>query len=389
MDPLRSLPPGFEGWDRAAEELTKRLVGGSVRSWLATLPELSVEPLKSPGEMERAMLLLSYFGHAWVWGERDVGRSIPRGIAAPWHAMAAKLGRPPVLSYASHALNNWRRLDPASPIALCNVVRLMNFYGGLDEEWFVLVHIAIEANAGPALMAGVRLQAAVEDRNERAVIGALHDLAVGTRTLTATLARMTERCDPYIYFKRVRPFIFGWHSNPALPEGMTYEGVEEWQGRPQSFRGETGAQSAIIPALDAVLGLAFSGPAEFTKHLAELRDYIPVNHRAFLAALEAADREAPVRGFIRARARSLPQLAASYDDAILALHEFRGLHLSLANSFIARQQQALPSNPIQTGTGGTPFMAYLAAHAEQTLAHQLSSSRFDEEPSREMPRPGG
>ena len=31
--------------------------------------------------------------------------------------------------------------------------------------------------------------------------------------------RMPERCDPYIYFERVRPYIHGWKDNPALPEG--------------------------------------------------------------------------------------------------------------------------------------------------------------------------
>ena len=56
-----------------------------------------------------------------------------------------------MLSYASYALDNWRRLDPASPIELGNIALLQNFLGGLDEEWFVLVHVDIEAKAGKAL----------------------------------------------------------------------------------------------------------------------------------------------------------------------------------------------------------------------------------------------
>lgn len=42
-------------------------------------------------------------------------------------------------------------MDPARPIELGNIVCLNNFMGGLDEEWFRLVHVEIEARAGPAL----------------------------------------------------------------------------------------------------------------------------------------------------------------------------------------------------------------------------------------------
>jgi hypothetical protein len=38
--------------------------------------------------------------------------------------------------------------------------------------------------------------------------------------------------------------------------GDYYDGVELCDGKPMQFRGETGAQSGIIPALDAVLGAA-------------------------------------------------------------------------------------------------------------------------------------
>ena len=67
--------------------------------------------------------------------------------------------------------------------------------------------------------------------------------------------RMPEKCDPFIYYNRVRPYIFGWKNNPTTPEGVVYEGVEEYENTPQIFRGETGAQSSIVPMLDALLGV--------------------------------------------------------------------------------------------------------------------------------------
>lgn len=44
----------------------------------------------------------------------------------------------------------------------------------------------------------------------------------------------------------------GWRGNPALPAGLVYEGVSDV---PVQLYGETGAQSSIVPAFDAALGI--------------------------------------------------------------------------------------------------------------------------------------
>ena len=74
-----------------------------------------------------------------------------------------------------------------------------------------------------------------------------------------------------------------------LPEGVIYEGVEAYGGRPQQFRGETGAQSSIVPALDAMLGVGHKEDALRT-YLQEMRTYMPPAHRAFIEALEERGR---------------------------------------------------------------------------------------------------
>jgi indoleamine 2,3-dioxygenase len=40
----------------------------------------------------------------------------------------------------------------------------------------------------------------------------------------AILARMGEKCDPHVYYTRVRLPMSGWRNNPALPRGLVYEG---------------------------------------------------------------------------------------------------------------------------------------------------------------------
>src|SRR5207248_6146110 len=142
------------------------------------------------------------FGHAYVYQDwqTTVANRLPATIARPWVAVANRLGRPPILSYASYALDNWRRLDPNGPIALGNIALLQNFLGGLDEEWFVTVHVQIEAQAAPALMALLRLQQAVVDTDSVALTAGLETVACALELMNATLLRMPENCDPYIYY---------------------------------------------------------------------------------------------------------------------------------------------------------------------------------------------
>lgn len=368
-DPLRALPDLFLPWEDAARDLPKMLMTGSVRAHLATIPMLEVDDLTDPRKLDRAMLILSYLGSAWVWGERELSNTLPSNIAVPWVRVARRLNRPPVLSYASHALNNWRRVDPSLGVELGNVVRLLNFLGGLDEEWFVLVHIAIEAKAGPAMSGAVGLRAAIRADDDQAAEQSLIEMSKTLRALISILQRMPENCDPYIYYKRVRPFIFGWH-NPDLPHGVHYEGVVEWAGQGQRFRGETGAQSAIIPAIDAALGVRFEGSSEFAEHLEQLRHYMPLKHREFIARLETEEAEVSCRDWIVRRPEN-KQLRAEFNAVVEALHAFRRQHLEFARSFIAHQEPRSSANPNGIGTGGTPFMHYLHDHVDQTLAHRV------------------
>ena len=161
-------------------------------------------------ECRTAMRILSFAGHAYVWEvPEQPAAALPKQLAVPWHEVANRLGRPPVLSYASYALDNWKRLDPAKPVELDNIVLRQNFLGGLDEEWFVVVHVQIERQAGPGLAGLVQaMQGAVNNREEDVLLG-LRALAQAQTAMRDTLLRMKERCDPYVYYTRVRPYIHG------------------------------------------------------------------------------------------------------------------------------------------------------------------------------------
>ena len=76
-DPLTRLPAAFDGWEQRAAELPKWLPTGRVRELLTPWPAFDVEALTGEAERERAMMLLSYLGHAWVWGEEPAAQSLP------------------------------------------------------------------------------------------------------------------------------------------------------------------------------------------------------------------------------------------------------------------------------------------------------------------------
>ncbi len=365
QDPLRRLPEPFDAWEIMASSLPKLFASDHLRRTISDLPPFPLAAIAREAERERAMLLLSYLGHAYVWGDAQPAEVLPSRLAVPWHAVASSLGRPPILSYSSYALHNFFRLDPAREIECGNIALIQNFLGGIDEEWFILIHVDIEKRAASGLAALHPCLDAAEQRNAERLTSYLTVLEASLGQMYATLQRMPERCDPYVYYHRVRPYIHGWKNHPDLPQGLIYEGVDSYFGQPQQFRGETGAQSAIVPSLDAVLGIGHKEDMLRT-YLMEMRVYMPPNHREFIESLEA---RGSVRPFVERAGNA--GLTAIYNACVEHVERFRALHLQYAATYIFRQAQTDAKNPHAVGTGGTPFMQYLKKHRDETAEHVL------------------
>ena len=364
-DPAQSLSAGNEEWDQFGKDLPKLLMGTSFRSRVKALPKFNIEKLSGEAEVQRAMLILSYIGQAYQWSENTAAHVMPANLAMPWYEVGKLVGRPPILSYQSYASDNWRRFDKGGDIACGNIGLLQCFLGGQDEEWFILIHIEIEKKAGKALKAIEDAQRAVLENDAEKVEAALIKLRNALAAMYEVLGRMPERCDPYIYFHRVRPYIFGWRNNPSLPDGVIYEGVDEYKGVGQNFRGETGAQSAIIPAMDGILGIEHERD-ELREYLMEMRTYMPPKHVAFIEAVEAGP---SVRNFAISAKRS--SLTNVFNESVELVAKFRAMHLEYAGTYIHAQAQATPGNPSAVGTGGTPFMTYLRKHRDETKVQTI------------------
>ncbi len=151
QDPLTCLPKAFDAWESTAFGLPKLLASDHVRRSIEDLPPFPLDQITNDRERERATTLFSYLGHAYVWRGARSAEVLPKQLAIPWHAVAQILGRPPVLSYSSYALHNFFRFDPNREIECGNIGLIQNFLGGIDEEWFILIHVDIERKAAPGL----------------------------------------------------------------------------------------------------------------------------------------------------------------------------------------------------------------------------------------------
>ena len=350
---------------KIASSLPKLLLTNKVQPTVDCLDRnaFSVNKLflnKNSKEINLAMSHLSFIAHAYIWGGAKPNSVLPEVISKPWVQISNYIGRPPILSYASYCLDNWYKIDKNEPISLDNVALINNFLGGVDEDWFVTIHVCIEDAATDAIIAADNLSKLNEDNKVSEFSSELKKIIQSLRRVNEIFSKMPDKCDPYIYYHRVRPYIFGTKDNPDLKKGLIYE--NQFDNKPQFFRGETGAQSSIIPFLDGALGIEHTND-NLRPYLNEMRDYMPPNHRKMI---ERVEKRSKAKIYIN----KSKKLVKEYNDCLEEIRRFRAQHLEYAASYIHKQSQI--KNPFGTGgstirgTGGTPFMKYLKKHRDET-----------------------
>ena len=363
------LPDRWADAANVALKLPQVLPSNQVRTFLKkNLPpaeEISEADALSDEQARMATVHYTFMIQSYIWGEATHTDTLPSALAVPMVALADKLDQQPLLTYSSYVLDNWSLIDPDRPLTLDNIRTIQNFLGGQDEAWFVLVHVAIEACAGNVLGRFSDIDAAVNAKDTATVRSHLESTAETWAQINALFDRMPERCDPYIYFERVRPYIHGWKDNPALPNGVIYEGVKRYGSAAQAFRGQTGSQSSIVPSMDALLGVGHAADPLRT-FLDQLHEYRPRSHRTFVDDVRA---NSTLRQFTE-DAQSAP-LNDAYNANIQAVADFRTRHLEYAASYINKQGKKTDGNDTEVGTGGTPFMRYLKKHRDETRANLL------------------
>ena len=348
-----------------AVAIPKLLLTNKIRHQIDQLPEdFFSHDLNKYSEVELRLLNVqfSFLAHAYVWGDLAPSKVLCKSIALPWSNISEKLGRPPILSYASYCLDNWHKINDDEGVNLNNVALNYNFLGGIDEDWFVTIHVCIEHAANLAIASAFNIALAYQQNtaDEKTLLKELTNIKTSMLEVNHIFRKMPEKCDPYIYYHRVRPYIFGWKNNPSLPEGLVYEGC--FDDKPQLFRGETGAQSSIVPALDALLSVVHEKD-ELREYLDEMKSYMPPSHRELIKFIEDHSQ-------VKTDIKNNEELIALFDDCCQEISIFRSQHLQYAADYIHNQNTkntlfGTGGSKVR-GTGGTPFMKYLRKHRDET-----------------------
>ncbi|KAI9265017.1 Indoleamine 2,3-dioxygenase [Phascolomyces articulosus] len=374
--PLQRLQnPIFLPWEKIMDDFHELLLAGKLDKHIQKLPLLNQTRLENIKEYRRAFVVLSMLSHGYIWGKESTEKPLdilPANLAIPWCAIADYLGLYPILCYAATVLWNYKPLDLEGPLDLSNLAILSTFTGSTDEAWFYLISTAIEGVGAPCLPAMMESIRHVNTHDYDRLIDNLeiiHNLII---KITATLARMYEKCAPSMFYKKIRRYYSGWRSasGVGLPHGLIYEGVDEiYDGdseyyqtgiesekatykneqRYRQYFGASAAQSSLIAALDVFFGVdhhpcladsnstndstnnsSIPGPqpspfcnkkkqtSKFTRtnsnaYLRAMRLHMPGPHREFLEDLEHA---ANLRSFMLEITNEKDQQASKNDSSL-------------------------------------------------------------------------
>ncbi|KAG0360432.1 Indoleamine 2,3-dioxygenase [Gamsiella multidivaricata] len=407
----RLTQPYFAPWEEIMDQLNVLIDSRQLRARVDQLPLLDVSRLETKAEHKRAYVLLSIMAHSYVWGSGlDIAQSIPAPLAVPWQAAADLVEIYPVLTYASSNLWNWKLKDPQGTHAIENLDALSTMTGTSDETWFLIVSIAIEAEGGAALQ--FLLNAMHAARKDDVVATTVNLKAALTRLepVGKLLARMFEKCDPAVFYWKIRKYLSGSENAAGLglPNGLEYKGVNNNERK--HLMGSTGGQTSLFPALDLIFGIDHHEPGSSAETktpnalMLKMKNFMPGPHRDFLDHLAKVTN---LRAYVRSKVDSeqadeqTKELIATYDACVHQIKLFRDTHIQVVTRYVMTQAKRDPpegwedyrvqvskelpkkeenrneedqAEPSIKGTGGSDLMPFLKGSRDDTNAAKLQTA---------------
>lgn len=368
------LPPHFAVLQQLVDTLPALLKDGMLVQQLDALPLFDANLLTTNRELKTAYSVLAFLVNAYVWHNAAKPHEVvPRNLAVVFKNVSERLGIASIATYATVCLYNWSPKTVGADITNPDSLRCWHRFTMLkDEEWFYMVHVAMEAMSGNSLCVIERLvneapKLSTEDYEARQTIDLklqtdLEILASTMGNISKVVGRMYEHCDPQIFFDGFRPFLGGWNAKDRFPSGVTI--VE-----PTFFAGGSAAQSSLIQAFDKILGVTHLGGNK--AFLDEMLKYMPRDHRNFLITLG----ERGIRAFVSNYGSR--ELINTYNRCIAKLMSLRQVHLGLTTSYVINQLKRI-SKKTDTeieneaeGLGGTKLKQFLEGMIKETEEAKL------------------
>ncbi|RDW62808.1 indolic compounds 2,3-dioxygenase-like protein [Coleophoma crateriformis] len=404
--PLERLPdPYYNKWEAIVLNLQGLILSKRLRGVIDRLPVLSTIGLEHDSEWRRAYSLLGFMAHGYIWGGDSPAEVLPAAISVPLLAISEHLEIPPVATYAAVCLWNFKPLFIDEHVDnLENLATLTTFTGSIDESWFYLVSVAIEARGAPTIPLMLTAVDAARGNDSATVTLCLQKFAERLDDLGALLQRMHEACDPRVFYDRIRPFLAGSKNmeEAGLPNGVLYEDATGAQSY-RKYSGGSNAQSSLIQFFDIILGIVHrttgekkdtasekegSAPPPKNNFLLEMRKYMPGPHRRFL---EDVGLVANIREYVEANSDNA-ELRIAFDACLAMLSAFRDVHINVVTRYVvmkSRESRSRSKSPEVTrrkldiasssrevkegddkknlkGTGGTALIPFLKQARDET-----------------------
>ncbi|KNE73204.1 hypothetical protein AMAG_17393 [Allomyces macrogynus ATCC 38327] len=408
LPPLARLPEGyFTPWETTLDRLHGLLLTDRFRAEIdARFPHLDPARLDTHDVplMRRAFVVLSLLASAYVWGRHatpsakavhpDPRRVLPPQLAVPLTHVSSVLGLRPIVCYAGLDLWNWTPVDPADGCHLDNLTTLHTFSGTMDEAWFYLIPVGIEAKGAPSL--------AWMCDAWRAIAQGDHHTVAQIVARFAALVKGHGQCGHRVLRSGADHAQRARHVPAAnFTTVLRARGGNDLSALDQTSAGPD-SRSPMIQALDVFFGIEHrpTGKGPGPNFIPEMREYMPREHRAFLD--DAQFRAPSLRDFV---ANSQHEgLVEAFNAAVAELRAFRTAHLNMVARFIivpahqhaaragtsppkrvrstpgspARNAIVMPqvqsptkaaeATPGMRGTGGTQLMPFLKQARDETDA---------------------
>ncbi|KAJ5984306.1 Indoleamine 2-3-dioxygenase [Penicillium waksmanii] len=356
--PLQKLSSSYYApWENLAVRLPTLIQTGQIRPLVDNLPVLTTSRLHSEPEWRRAYSILGFLTHAYIWGGEQPQDILPPCISRPLLEISSHLGLPPCATYAALTLWNYTTVPEADITEPDNLSLLTSFTGTKDEEWFIVISVAIEAKGARIISLMLDAIAAAAANDVPRLTALLYRFTDILEDLNSTLRRMYEKNKPDVFFHQLRPFLAGSKNMSAagLPNGVYYD-VGEGRGEWHQHSGGSNAQSSLIQTFDIFLGVNHSATGDIkpagTGYIQEMRKYMPAPHRNFLKTLSAISN---IREYILS-SPSEQALKESYNAAVLSLSSFRDTHIQIVSRYIikpARSGVPLKNEKVNLATAST------------------------------------
>lgn len=367
-EPLRRLGIFFDEWENILDNLVEDNKNNLLRDKVNKLPLLD-HNLLNDDEIERAVVVLTFIAHVYVWGTGDVCDTLPDVISIPLCALSEKLNMPPLGTYASTILWNWKLIDPSLAPSLDNLDVLHTFSGTNDERWFYIVTVAIEAVGAKILNAliDINLSPNITRMN---MLQYLIQISDSLNEMVSIMKRLPDKMDPNVFYWKIRPYFAGWLNmeDAGLTHGVYYQGSHG----ARKYAGISAAQSALFRAIDIVLGIEHNDA-----YLENIYQYMPKYCVEFLQWIY------PLKTTIRTRAVEDETLKTQYNLCLQYLSEFRSVHIQ----YVARYA-VVPSKNIMgkefglakpmaagggvRGAGGTHALPFLKEIRNNTDSQKIT-----------------